>query len=726
MARLPQEQVRLLEGGTPRLALDLLKSGIPVFWCHPQGESSIPPPGWQTKDVDWARDHIGRFKYGRHALAMCAGHGIDVIDLDSKHGVKLEDLPPRLRQWGYTRTPSGGYHVPVPGTGYGQGNIYIGGKHVGEFAGGTEQGGGRRLIFLPGSHRPKYPDSDYVEVVPWDLDRLLTEDPPSELVTWLDECKLTKDARPGSTAASKGETAGWMAAHQHPVECRYGRTALESLLKEADELTGSRHEWAVRSYTRACELMISGCLSSDDLTVITSKFAEIKPEADCDEAERCLQWGLGQARDNLDNGIKLSGCKEHAFSGWFWHRRDYLAWIQQEAYDHMVSPWALLVTAITRTAAQINPEVTLPSSIGSNVGLSIYAGIVGESGSGKSAAIGVCEDMFPWTVSMSQIGSGEGLIKTFVHKEKQDGQWVQVQHATQAYIAVDEISSLLALTDRQGATLEPMLNSLWLGKGGGFGYADQEKRVSVEAHTYQIGMVVGIQPAKSDKLLRAADAGTPQRFLFASAYDPTVPAQYDANPGSMPWRVGYSLTDRSGRGQILWVKREILDEIREHRHRVLTRQTDDEGRGHELMLRLKVAAILAIWNGMMGVGLDDWDLAGAIVARSNLVRQSMEETLILESARQRDIRAKGQAHVARVVKSELENHDLDRVAQKVSRKVIRDGCEGGCPRVHIKNAMNSADRKKVSVSDAIDYALGREWLARTPDGKYREGPSWPF
>lgn len=107
--------------GFPSLARRLLDRGIPVVVCSPNpgwtpGCSQpelIPPKGWNTIDADQARTDIAKYRPGIDVLAMVGGHGIDVLDIDTKNpGVLLDDIPTEIRTFGKTRTPSGGYHLP--------------------------------------------------------------------------------------------------------------------------------------------------------------------------------------------------------------------------------------------------------------------------------------------------------------------------------------------------------------------------------------------------------------------------------------------------------------------------------------------------------------------------------------------------------------------------------------------------------------------------------------
>jgi hypothetical protein len=169
----------------------LIDHGFPVVVCRPNprwcpdgdapGEPELfHPAGWQTITAD-ACDLSG-FRPGIDTLALVAGHGLDAVDVDSKAGGSVERLPP-FRRFGRNRSPSGRHHDFVRSTGIGQlSPLNVHGHHVGDFCGGTRGGYGRRLIYLPGSTRPKYPDAHYEVEEPLDLDALVESEPDDDLV----------------------------------------------------------------------------------------------------------------------------------------------------------------------------------------------------------------------------------------------------------------------------------------------------------------------------------------------------------------------------------------------------------------------------------------------------------------------------------------------------------------------------------------------------------------
>ena len=156
----------------------LIDAGIPVVICRPNlkwkiGDKRLdvmPPKGWSI--ITAAECDLSGFRPGVDTLAMVSGWGVDVVDCDPKNGGSLANMPP-FKRFGRTGTPSGGTHDYVRSTGIGKMALTTIIGHVGDYLGGTAQGGGRALAFLPGSARPKYPSKTYTVAESLNLKALL-------------------------------------------------------------------------------------------------------------------------------------------------------------------------------------------------------------------------------------------------------------------------------------------------------------------------------------------------------------------------------------------------------------------------------------------------------------------------------------------------------------------------------------------------------------------------
>lgn len=297
------------------LAQQLIDHGIPVVVCTPRrgwksGQTVadvVPPAGWNT--ITAAECDLSKFRPGKDALAMVAGHGLDVVDLDAKAGASPADLPD-FHYFGVHRTPSGGWHYFVPSTGYGkQSPLIVGMKAVGDYCGGTEDGASRLLAFLPGSTRPKYPGAHYTIEKQLDIAAALDSAPDERLLAMLVEAGCTRDGATPERAVDDAGAKAFLDRHRtkYARSCKYGRRAVADLLSEADvAATGGRHGWATRSVNRVVELMRSGCATSDDYDRIEAALRRIKPEGGTDIVS-VLRWAIANA-----NGT--SKCSIHAIA----------------------------------------------------------------------------------------------------------------------------------------------------------------------------------------------------------------------------------------------------------------------------------------------------------------------------------------------------------------------------------------------------------------------------
>lgn len=352
----------------------------------------------------------------------------------------------------------------------------------------------------------------------------------------------------------------------------------------------------------------------------------------------------------------------------FWIRRPVLAHVRQFAQARMVSPWATLGVVLARVVAATPPMVVLPATIGGFGSLNVFVALVGPSGSGKGAASAVAREAVDIAggVYAVNVGSGEGLSHTFVKREK--GDLVRINDT--ALINIQEIDSLTSLATRSSSTILSELRKAWSGEDLGFQYADPTKRLVVEAHTYRMTLVAGVQPQRAEALLNDADGGTPQRFLWLPATDPDAPDQEPEAPEPWIWKSPVSGVDTFGFARLQPLVTQVFDgavhEIREQR-RAQNRGEGDPLDGHRLQCKLKAAAALAILDGRTDVMAEDWELADVVMAKSQQTRNQVQEALA-EAARETGNRRAVAAGIADSVREQTKDErDQDRVFKLLLR-----------------------------------------------------------
>jgi hypothetical protein len=353
----------------------------------------------------------------------------------------------------------------------------------------------------------------------------------------------------------------------------------------------------------------------------------------------------------------------------FW-RRPALGTIRDFARARRCSPWAVLGVVLTRISVATPPFVVLPALIGSHASLNLFVGLVGRSGAGKDAAAAAARDAVDvGPVTTTGVGSGEGIAHQYCRYRKptETDPGGLEQHTTAVLFTAHEVDTLGALKTRQASTLLPELRKAWTGDELGFAYVDKEKRLRLDAHSYRLGLVTGIQPERAATLLDDTDSGTPQRFLWLPATDPHAPDVAPTEPDPIQWKPCRWPPAVAGRVVVgvCETARRTIDEARLARLRGDGNAVD----GHALLARLKIAAILAILDQRPTVTDDDWTLAGTIQRVSDATRQRVVETL---TARQREVNhARGQAEAERsvIVAETLEDLAIKRVCRLIERKL---------------------------------------------------------
>jgi len=399
----------------------------------------------------------------------------------------------------------------------------------------------------------------------------------------------------------------------------------------------------------------------------------------------------------------------------FWTSRAELTTIRTFAQSRLAAPWATLGECLVRVVAATPASYQLPAIVGGRGSLNLYIGIVGSSGSGKGAAAAVSDELLPATtgIKRSGLGSGEGFVSSYVRRPKataKDPAPALEQHTDAVLFSAPEIDGLKALNGRQGSTLMGIVRDAWNGGRLDFGgYSDPEKARFVAAHAYRACLSVGIQPGRADALLNADEkaGGTPQRFVWLPATDPTMPAQRPEEPDHLVWRRAVpSLTP-----VVLRVCETAVDAIVNDRRLVVQGlKTGDDN--HALLARLKVAAALGLLSRNASapqVTEEDWMLAGFIMARSADTRQEVEATMA-ETARDSS-RARGRAqglqdsvatavaedeHVRRTER--LLDEKLKAAQRPVVRSDLRGSLRSGMRRYFDEAISNLADQSAVRIT----------------------------
>jgi hypothetical protein len=413
----------------------------------------------------------------------------------------------------------------------------------------------------------------------------------------------------------------------------------------------------------------------------------------------------------------------------FWNARPSLQHIRQAAHSRMSCADSLLIVVLARIATLIPPTVKLPAIVASPASLNYFGAIVSQSGGGKSSSLDVGTELVPITFNdiadSIPPGSGEGLIEVYMEMVSEDdpatGKKVKVKRQTKraAFVFVDEGQALIAMGERSGTTIMQTLRSAWSGQVLGQQNASQETNRRLASHKYRMGLILGFQLQYAATIIADDEGGTPQRFVFVNATDPTIPEDAPDWPGSL--EIVHAPVIHTG--QFVDVDTDVTAGIRKRRHMTATgRVVGDPLDGHADLIRLKTAALLAYLDGgRLNVTHDDWDLAGMMMKTSNAVRQWAIETARMKVAKDQ------QAKVAVAVDRELavvdsvERRALISGAKSVARRVHKDG---GAGRREALQSVASKHRALASVDDMIAHAEQKGWITPVDNG-WKPGEAKP-
>lgn len=333
----------------------------------------------------------------------------------------------------------------------------------------------------------------------------------------------------------------------------------------------------------------------------------------------------------------------------FWSSSSLFEHIRQAAHSRSRSADVVLHAALARVAACLPHTIELPPIVGAAGSLNVFTAPVGPSGTGKSTGVAIARELLvpPPGLDIADnlpLGSGEGIAEAYMGMRKEPNEEgklanVRVQVRFNAFIYVDEGEALVELMKRNGSTILETLRRAWTGATLGQANASSDRRRIVQQGMYRLGLVIGFQPEKAAGLLGDAAGGTPQRFLFCSAIDPSIPDRQPEWPGPLNWcPPDAALLDQHVVHVNGYVRHHLtVDEgiVEEIRATDLARQRGEayceELDGHAMLHRFKLAGLLAALHGGMHVGAEEWAWAEQIWRASVGVRNGIAQIVKRQS-----------------------------------------------------------------------------------------------
>nr|NLI50466.1 hypothetical protein [Propionibacterium sp.] len=433
--------------------------------------------------------------------------------------------------------------------------------------------------------------------------------------------------------------------------------------------------------------------------------------------------------------------------------------VRQLARARLIGPWSVLGSVLARVLVETPVPVVLPPTIGSTASLNLGVAQVAQSGIGKSAGdslavelldtVGDGEEasealeartLFGDRAESAGVGSGEGLVQSFLRWEKQEGtgsgEW-RLRDRPHTFLLADEVGQLDAVGQRSGSTMFHVVRKALTGNELTTTAAAKDRNRKVPAKSYRFAMVVDVQPNLSDVLLNEheASAGTPQRFLWLPSGDPWPDDSLSEPKGGLGW--GGPDWSALGREYRVGVPAEAVKLVRETQKAKLRGHVGALD-GHALLTRLKVAAALAFLHDERDITSQWWTLSGELMAISDMVRgaclRALAEKADADAARSG--RRQGvAAALAEAAKAEQTAHINRRYALLVWKTVVahageeavsnrKHEADAGCTARCLSHAVRHHATKGISGPAMAELAESWSWIEER-DGRWFPGQSAP-
>lgn len=487
---------------------------------------------------------------------------------------------------------------------------------------------------------------------------------------------------------------------------------------------------------------------------------------------------LSATHDPSEGGSETPNLPVHslALPDVVWSASSVLSALRGDALSRGATPDAVLLGVLARLSSVVHHRTRVEGDAGP-ASLNLFGVAVGRSGLGKSTAIELAREILPfphecpdtsddsvspWIDELS-MSTGQGISATYYgtredtivgtdgkpHKAKSQG---FLRH--NAMFTLDEGAVAVANTTTEGSNLTQVLCAAWKAERNGQANAATDRRRSLPANTYAMGLYMGMQPGLMGPFLSDTISGLAQRMLFAwaepdpSGAEAAKAARRDRIEARRKGRTGaLASTPRGVASTVAWTYRsraagergrtillpvelalQLADEAVEVQHGLRERPAH---RTHDGLKRLKVAALLMLLHSAAEVTDDlggpdnysSWDLAGLLVDQSDVVRTHCLNLAAQAQQTQRTHRAEADRAKGRAIREG--QHEADAVSESaraaqvegLARRMVDYLGKQGKP---VAASRVSCDLKKPSPAiwdAALAHAIDNEWVVIEPGRK---------
>jgi hypothetical protein len=595
--------------------------------------------------------------------------------------------------------------------------------------------------------------------------------PPLELVadlptTWVDRFRKSSESRsPG------------LGQDEQYFRATYTGSALPEALQTAvgrfTAAAGSRHDSMLTTLHQCARESAAGAYPSADAfdlcrslwdrategldrgrefaDLVRTACEAVSPESIADQKGRLARfWDLrtAPALAAFDLGLTLSptGDSVSHLPDSFWGARPVLTHIRNAAHSRLFGADAVFYGVLARLSSMVPPTLRVDTGILSPVSLNVAVAVVAASGIGKSTGESRSRDVLPapgYLVDHGYgdglpLGSGEGLAEAYFGSVEEDQgdatqskgkpKMIRRKIRDNNLFVLDEGTALMEMLSRSGTTVGSALRSAVSGSTIGQQNARAETTRVLEAGSYSAGFLIGFQPRFAGALFTPEfiAAGTPQRFLFAKASDPSIPDNSPDDPGPLaiaevlrdvvtkPVQGPFTTPGLPGPGDVPLItvpERERL-RIRAERLAVQRGEAIEPLDSQSPAILAKLAGLLAVLEGRTDTTEADWDLARVVWGTSCTVRNELQVIAEQETQKENqgriDFHAKKEAAAALhtdEARASVEEKRTDRLALRIAGFVQR-----GEAATWKELRSRMAGRDKPHLVAARDAAVSRGWI----------------
>lgn len=423
----------------------------------------------------------------------------------------------------------------------------------------------------------------------------------------------------------------------------------------------------------------------------------------------------------------------------FWNARPLFQEIRHAAWSRVASADATLGALLARTAAMVSPDLTFDSGYGPDGSMNLIVGVVAPSGVGKSNSVKAAHSLVKLPSHLVGVngkadpakfkdgvglGTGEGIAEAYMGTvEVETGEMtkgrspepktktVRGQVRKNVFFTLDEGETLSKMmTERSGTTVGMTLRSAWSGVTMSQANAREDTTRHVEGGDYSLGLVVAYQPKTAQSLLADGAGGTPQRFLWLSAYDPHL-----QDVEGYPEPIALKICDGHGRPitGVIDFPPEIRKKLRaDGQDTVRGNRVVEELDSHGPLMQAKLAALFAILDGRLTVALDDWRLAGIVWTVSCATRDRMLEFGRQQAEKERQAKLDAKVHEAKTI--QLAGYEVEASVLRVAKRIaVHTYAAAEGEELLTKGATKkkfSGDDKREWFERAFDFAVQSQWV----------------